>query len=229
MSFFHALTEETAEHRTAFLSIPLIRHTVQFGASAALYAKYLAEAYHHVRFTVPLLKQAAGRCGPKDDVYKTALAHYIEDERGHEEWILNDIHALGQDEQAVRRGHGGLACRVMVSYARFAIDEISPYALLGMIHVLEGMSVALAQGVAQSVAQAIATDSQGTPPDAFSYLTSHGALDTEHVAFFETLVNTIDGPQTQGVVVQAAKDFYILFGDVFRTLSPDSNLKQVAL
>ncbi|TCS63392.1 TenA family transcriptional regulator [Varunaivibrio sulfuroxidans] len=229
MSFFHTLSAETGGARAAFLSIPLIRHTAQFGAPAALYAKYLAEAYHHVRFTVPLLKQAAGRCGPADTIYKKALAHYIEDERGHQEWILNDIRALGRDEQAVRRGHGGLACRVMVAYARFAIDEISPYALLGMVHVLEGMSVALAQNVAQSVAQAIAADFQGSPPDAFSYLTSHGALDTEHVAFFETLLDTIDDPQTQGVIVQAARDFYILFGDIFRTLSLDANLKQVAL
>ena len=33
----------------------------------------------------------------------SALAHYIEEEIGHQEWILNDIKACGGDAEAVRR------------------------------------------------------------------------------------------------------------------------------
>jgi len=49
---------------------------------------------------------AAARCGPEDHLYQSALFEYIEEERGHELWILADIHALGGDPEQVRRSGG---------------------------------------------------------------------------------------------------------------------------
>ena len=214
MTFYQRLVADTQDERQDFQSIELIQHATQKGVTRDLYAKYLEQAYHHVRFTVPLLELARGRCGATDTAYVNALAEYIEEESGHDEWILNDIKALGADSEAVRHGQGGFACRMMVAYAHFAIEHISPYALLGMVHVLEGMSVELAD----KAAGAIAASFGDTPPDAFSYLTSHGALDIEHVQFFEDLVNSIDNTEIENLVVSAAKDFYILFGNMFREL-----------
>ena len=64
----------------------------------------------------------------------------MEEERGHEKWILNDIAAMGGDAAAVSDGQPGIACQVMVGYTYYAIEWISPYAMLGSVHVLEGMS-----------------------------------------------------------------------------------------
>ena len=218
MTFFQRLLDETTDERQDFQSIELIQHATQKGVTRDLYAKYLEQAYHHVRFTVPLLELARDRCGATDRAYVNALAEYIDEESGHDEWILDDIKALGADlgvdSEAVRHGQGGFACRMMVAYAHYAIDHISPYALLGMVHVLEGMSVELAE----KAAGAIAASFGDAPPNAFSYLTSHGALDTEHVQFFEDLVNDIDNKAIENIIVEAAKDFYVLFGNMFREL-----------
>ena len=53
---------------------------------------------------------------------------------------------------------------------------------------------------------------------AFSYLRSHGALDQSHVAFFEGLMNRIDSRSEQALIIRSAKQFYKLYGDIFRGL-----------
>ena len=214
MTFFDRLVTETQAEREDFQSISVIQAAVSQGVTQELYAKYLTQAYHHVRFTVPLLEFALEGCKVGDETYANALAEYIEEEAGHDEWILDDIKALGEDSEAVRNGRGGFACRVMISHAYYLIEHQSPYALLGMVHVLEGMSVVLAD----QAAGAIRAGFGDNPPNAFSYLTSHGALDMEHVKFFEDLVNALDDVETQDIIIAAAKDFYKLFGNMFREL-----------
>src|SRR6267154_6178459 len=149
MSFYEQLIAETAESRGAFLSIPLVQSTIRNGASRKLYLDFLAEAYHHVKHTFPLLALAASRT--PDQRYQDALVEYMDEERGHEQWILNDIRAVGGDSDRVRDGQGGPACRIMVAYAYYAIEHISPYAMLGSVHVLEGMSVMLADKLADAL------------------------------------------------------------------------------
>lgn len=216
MSFYDRLLSETVREREAFLAIPLIREAVAHGASRALYLDFLAQAYHHVRHTVPLLALAASRLGPDDAAYRDALIAYMDEEKGHDEWILEDIAALGGDAAAVARGEPRLPCKVMVAYAYHAIERTSPYCLLGMVHVLEGMSVQLAHSAADAIAAALG----GRPGEhgGFSYLTSHGALDVEHVQFFQELVNRLPSPEVEDLVIQAARDFYRLYGDIFRDL-----------
>jgi len=104
--------------------------------------------------------------------------------------------------------------RVMVGYATFAIERIGPYALLGMVHVLEGVSATIATQAARSIRASI----NGADGGGFSYLESHGSLDQSHVAFFKDLVNSFDKPEALGMVVDTARIMYRLFGDVFRDL-----------
>jgi hypothetical protein len=56
------------------------------------------------------------------------------------------------------------------------------------------------------------------PAAAFTYLTSHGSLDVEHVKFFQGLVNRLDDPLDQAAVIHCARSIYRLYGDIFRSL-----------
>ena len=53
---------------------------------------------------------------------------------------------------------------------------------------------------------------------AFSYLTSHGALDIEHLTFFETLMNQVDDPADQAAIIEVAKAIFQRFAAVFRSI-----------
>ena len=52
----------------------------------------------------------------------------------------------------------------------------------------------------------------------FSYLRSHGTLDREHTAHFALLMDQISDPQDQADIIHCARNFYRLYGEVFRGL-----------
>jgi pyrroloquinoline quinone (PQQ) biosynthesis protein C len=213
MSAFQNLLSDTTPQRNAFIAIPLIQEVLKSGAPRALYIDFLGQAYHHVKNTAPLLALAAARCRAEDNIYQTALFEYIEEERGHEAWILEDIEALGGDAASVRHSAPRLPCKVMVGHAYYVVERISPYALLGMIHVLEGMAVALAGSAVAALRSSVGPSGEG----GFKYLTTHGDLDVEHSALFADLVERL-GARHLPVIVESTADFYKLYGDIFRDI-----------
>jgi heme oxygenase len=213
MSFHARLNEQTADARMGLLGTPIIQGCLRGEVSLPSYLAFLREAYHHVHHTVPLLRACkaalperhAWLCGPLDE--------YIEEERGHDEWILDDLRACGGDAEAVRHGTPGHATEVMVAYAYDTIARRNPLGFLGMVHVLEGTSVALALLAADQIQKPLQL-----PDAAFSYLRSHGTLDQEHTAHFALLMDQIKDPEDQADIVHAARAFFRLYGDVFRSL-----------
>lgn len=215
MTLFDRLLAETEAERNRFLGLSIIRRAREEGVPQALYLAFLGQAYHHVRQTCPLLGLALSRCGADDADYRAGLIGYIDEEKGHEAWILDDISALGGDAEAVRTSLPGIPCRAMVAYATWAVEHVSPYALLGMVHVLEGMSVELADAVARRISAALGNGEGALPEAGFSYLTSHGALDREHVRYFEELVNGIEDRAAAQAIIDTANAIYRLYGDMF--------------
>jgi acyl-CoA synthetase (AMP-forming)/AMP-acid ligase II/pyrroloquinoline quinone (PQQ) biosynthesis protein C len=220
MSFFGRLQHETAAGRMSLLGAPIIQGALRGEVSVPSYLAFLREAYHHVRHTVPLLEACRARLPERLAWMRPALDEYIEEESGHDEWILDDIAAAGGDADAVRSGAPGAATEIMVAYAYDTIARGNPLGFLGMVHVLEGTSVALALTAAERIQHGL-----GLPDAAFTYLRSHGTLDREHTAQFELLVNAIEDDSDRAAVVHAACLFYRLYGDVFRDLPrPDLSL-----
>ena len=210
---FEELCRRTSEARAALLAIPVIRDCLAGRVTRAQYLAFLGEAYHHVRHTVPLLMACGSRLPEAAAWLRPALAGYIAEESGHEAWILADIAASGGDPEAVRRKEPGLATEVMVAYAYDTIARRNPVGFLGMVHVLEGTSVALATRAAQAMREAL-----GLPPEAFTYLTSHGSLDRKHVDYFARLIERLDSGEDRDAVAHVACVMYRLYGDIFRSL-----------
>jgi pyrroloquinoline quinone (PQQ) biosynthesis protein C len=213
MSFYDILQRDTQAERATLLAQPLFSDALAGRVTRSLYCAFLAEAYHHVRHTVPLMMTAGGRLPPDKEWLREKLVHYVEEEYGHHEWILDDIRASGGDAEAVRRSAPGFATELMVAYAYDTVQRGNPVGLLGMVHVLEGTSTALATQAAQSLAHALEL-----PARAFTYLSSHGALDVSHVDFFRELVNRFEAPEDRAAVIHASRCFYRLYGDIFASL-----------
>lgn len=213
MQFFEKLKHETVEDRLCLLSAPIIHNALSGDVSLRDYLAFLIQAYHHVKHTVPLLMAAGARLPEEKEWLREAIAEYIEEELGHQEWILNDIEACGGDKERVRISQCAPETELMVAYAYDMINRINPVGFFGMVHVLEGTSVTTADAAADGIQKAL-----GLPRKAFSYLRSHGALDQSHVAFFEGLMNRLESEAEQDLVVHSAKRFYKLYGDIFRGL-----------
>lgn len=213
MNFFDTLKADTEAERQQMFAIPVIQDALSGHVTTGQYIAFLSQAYHHVKHTVPLLMACGSRLDSKHEWLREAMAEYITEEVGHQEWILSDIAACGGDAQAVRIAQPHASTELMVAYAYHQIDRGNPVGFLGMVHVLEGTSTALATHAADTLRGAL-----GLPPQAFSYLSSHGSLDLEHVAFFEQLVNRLHDADDQLAVLHTARMMYQLYGNVFRSL-----------
>ena len=211
MSFYEELQQQTAEARQSLLSVPLIQRGACGDLSLDEYVGFLTQAYHHVKHTVPLLMACGSRLGDSQEWLRTAVAEYIEEEIGHQEWILNDIAACGADAEAVRSGSPNLSTELMVAYAYDTIARANPLGFFGMVNVLEGTSIALATSAARAIQASL-----NLPNKAFSYLLSHGDLDIGHVDFFKGLMNRIEDEADKAAIVHSARVMYRLYGDIFR-------------
>ena len=220
---FHArLLLDTAEDRARMLQAPIIAACLAGRVSRSSYLAFLQQAYHHVRHTVPLLRACRKRVAqqPRLAWLLPALDEYIEEEDGHDAWILDDITAAGGDAEAARQSRPDHAAEVMVAYAYDTISRGNPLGFFGMVLVLEGTSVALALQAADRIQAGL-----GLPDAAFGYLRSHGTLDREHTEHLARVLDRLSDAADRADVVRAARRFYRLYGDVFRDLPmPESTL-----
>jgi pyrroloquinoline quinone (PQQ) biosynthesis protein C len=224
--FYNQLLESTTNERQQLLNLPLIRAGATGQVSLQAYIAFLTEAYHHVKHTVPLLMACGSKLSDEYEWLRAGIAEYINEELGHQEWILNDIAACGGDKEAVRNSLPGAATEIMVAYAYDMIHRVNPIGFLGMVLVLEGTSTALATQAGESLQTSL-----NLPSQAFSYLTSHGALDVGHTEFYAVLVNKIEDKKVRDLLIRSTKNFYQLYGDIFRELGErfmPANLQEVA-
>lgn len=223
MEFFSRLQEETAAERQALYALPIIHDALKDNIAKESYIAFLTEAYHHVKHTVPLMMASGSRLPQSKEWLREALVEYVEEEVGHQEWILNDIRHCGGDNKAVRHGQPEAATELMVAYAYDSVTRVNPVSFFGMVFVLEGTSTALATQAADAIAKSLAL-----PKKCFSYLSSHGELDISHMEFFKKLMNRIDDPIDQQAIIHMAKRMFVLYANVFRGLPHKSEVSHAA-
>lgn len=216
-SFFQELRQATQAEQNYLFAAPIVSKCFAGDICLNDYYCFLSCAYHHVKHTVPLLMAVGSRISEQQEWLREATAEYIAEELGHQEWILNDIATCGFDKEQVRRSNPNMATELMVAYAYDTVYRVNPLGFFGMVHVLEGTSISTADKAADSIQVALKL-----PNQAFSYLRSHGALDQEHVAFFAGLMDRIENPKDQSDIIHAAKRFYVLYGNVFRSITDET-------
>ena len=223
MSFHARLLAETTRERAELQGLPIVQRALAGRIRREEYAAFLGQAYHPVRHTVPLLMACGARLPASHEWLRRAVAEYIEEEIGHEEWILDDLEAMGEDRAHWAASTTLHATELMVAYAYDCIARVSPLSFFGMVLVLEGTSVALATRAAEAIERSL-----GLPRTAFTYLLSHGDLDIEHTGFYERLIDRIEDPAEQAAIVHAARRFYRLYADIFRSIEAGAALAEAA-
>lgn len=213
MNFQETLQHRTAEQREYLLSSPIIQRALAGDITRAHYIEFLTQAYHHVRHTVPLMMAVGCRIPDRLPWLQHEILHYLEEEEGHDEWILNDIEAAGGNRAAAAKSQPDLATDAMVAFAYDMVARRNPVGFFGMVYVLEGTSVALALRAADRVQATLAL-----PNRAFTYLRSHGTLDQQHVHHLAGILNRLDCDEDREAVVRCAQSIYWLYANMFRRL-----------
>jgi thiaminase len=135
MAFYDDLLKATEQERNALMSLPLIQQGGAGNISLQTYVAFLTQAYHHVKHTTPLLMACGGRLSGQYEWLRTAIGEYIEEEMGHQEWVLNDIETSGGNKEAVRHSADAntspsQATELMVAYAYDMIYRVNPVSYL---------------------------------------------------------------------------------------------------
>jgi pyrroloquinoline quinone (PQQ) biosynthesis protein C len=213
MTFFDHLCSETEHEQRYLLGAPIIQRALSGDITLAEYQAFLTQAYHHVKHTTPLLMRSGSRIASSQEWLRKAVIEYINEEYGHERWILNDLKATGIDPQTIVESEPHTTTAAMVALVYHQIDDAHATAFFGMAHVLEGTSVKLATQAARQIQTKLKQ-----PDSAFSYLLSHGDLDQDHVQFFELLMNKVSDEASQRAIISTARHVYRLYGDMFRAI-----------
>lgn len=223
MTFYDRLNKETEAARKELYSVPQLMDGLKGNISRETYIAYLTEAFHHVRHTVRFMMAMGVNLPESKKWLHDAIAEYIEEEKGHEEWILNDIAAAGGNKEAARNAVPSLETQVLVAYNYDYIARKNPVGFLGMVFMLESTSIQIANNGAEAVKAKL-----GLPQTAFTYLYSHGALDIEHLKFYENLVNQVTDPADQAAIIEVAQNTFRLFANVLRDLPSEKVIKNAA-
>ena len=210
MKFFDKLQQATAEQRQTLLATSVIQDALKSQLSLEQYCAFLTQAYHHVRFTVPLMMAAGANLPERLSWLQPAICEYIEEEAGHEQWILNDLKACGVDPEQVKNSRPSLPIELMVAFLFDQVRRVNPIALFGMVNVLEGTSVSVATEAADKIQQHL-----NLPNQAFSYLKSHGSLDISHMQHFEKLMNQVQDEKDQQDIIHCSKVVFKLYTEMY--------------
>ncbi len=221
MTFHEQLARATAPDRDFLLAAPVIQRALAGDVTRELYVAFLTQAYHHVRHTVPLLMAVGSRLPDRHAWLQESILHYLEEETGHDEWILNDIARAGGDRAAAAASEPSVATEAMVAYAYDTVMRRNPIGFFGMVHVLEGTSVALALNAADRIQATL-----GLPVTAFTYLRSHGELDKQHINDLGAILERLADEEDRRAVIRCARGIYWLYGNVFRGLEPAATALQ---
>lgn len=118
----------------------LVRHP----RVADLYPEYLVMCHGVVRATIPLMEVALGRAeelaaGDSAAAELAAyLRHHITEETGEDEWLLQDLEAVGRDRAAVLAEPPSPVVAGLVGAQYYWAFHFHPVAFLGYLAALEG-------------------------------------------------------------------------------------------
>lgn len=223
MSFHRELAAATQTGQAFLQTAPVIQRCLEGGATQELYLAFLTQAWHHVRHTVPLLMGVGSRLPERHVALGRDILHYLEEEQGHDDWILDDIAAAGGDRVRAATSRPSMETDAMVAYAWDTVQRRNPIGFFGMVFVLEGTSVALALNAADRIQETL-----GLPDRAFTYLRSHGRLDQEHVQHLAGILDRLVLAEDRDAVLDCARTMFWLYGQVFRSLEAASTVAQPA-
>ena len=214
MSFFITLIETTDASRRDLEAQPKIHSMIHHGLTLAEYRAFLHDLYHIVWHFCPIMAVAASRLGDDLKNVRYELYERIEEEKGHEEWVLDDIVAMDAGAKGVAVPAPSASVQAMIGYNYYAADRLHPCSVLGMLYVLEVIASVYGGKVADSIARALGRD---VDAGGFRFLSSHATMDADHMAKMNVLLKTIRDPAAQAAVIASTRvnfhQFAQLFGD----------------
>lgn len=215
MTLSERLRHESAVELRAFTTLPAVGQIISGTVDRARYQRFLNDLYHVVWHFCPVMAAAASKCNDQYEGLRYFLYKRIEDEKGHERWVLEDCEAVGGAEfaRAVKNGRPCSEVQGMISFNYSVSAREHPSGVLGMIYTLEAIASGLAGRASAGITKALGLSLN--PPVGVKFLATHGPMDSDHLVELDQLLKQIDDETTATVIVNALKVNFRLFSAVF--------------
>jgi hypothetical protein len=144
-----------------------------------LWPRYLVSEHTVIRTTEALMATAVDRARELADTDPVAAGaaeyfeRHIEEERGHDEWLLDDLGLMGVPRDEVLRRVPGVTAARIVGAQYYWVLHYHPVALFGYCAVMEGFPPQ-----PQLIDRLV--ERTGYPRAAFHSYAAHGEIDPQH-------------------------------------------------
>ncbi|NUZ05758.1 iron-containing redox enzyme family protein [Schlegelella sp. ID0723] len=200
-AFFSELILQTDEARRSFETDPVILAAVAEGMSLERYRRLLSELYQIVWHFNPICAAAASRIADSEREVRYFLYSHMQEESGHEQWVANDLRAVGVDLVAVSEYEACATTRALIGYNYWGADRGHPCSALGMLYTLEVIASVYGGTFSSAIREALLLEgSAGT-----SFINSHAELDAEHMKDLREILNTVEDPVARRAVVASTR------------------------
>lgn len=203
--FFADLVVRTDEARRAFETHPVVLDAVAQGMSVQRYRTLLLELYHVVWHFNPVSAAAASRLGePAHDALQPVrmfLYEHMQEEAGHELWVLNDLEAVGVTPADARAHAPSPHTLALNGYNYWAADRRHPASVLGMLYALEVIASVYGGPFASAIRESLLLEGDR----GVSFIDSHASLDAQHMAELRQILNQVKDEAAQRAVVESVR------------------------
>lgn len=200
-SFFAELVSRTDEDRRLFETHPKVLDAVANGMTIERYRALLLELYHVVWHFNPVCAAAASRIADDHAAVRMFLYDHMQEEKGHEQWVVHDLEAIGVPPVQTRAHAPSAHTLALNGYNYWAADRRHPCSALGMLYALEVIASVYGGPFAQAIRESLLLQGdQGV-----SFINSHASLDAQHMADLNKVMKTLKDEASLEAVVESVR------------------------
>ena len=209
-TFFIELVSRTDEARREFESNSRVLDIVANGLSLERYRLLLLELYHVVWHFNPTCAAAAARITDQHRHVRYFLYDHMNEEKGHEEWVLNDLTVMGVSAETARAYEPTLVMLGLNGYNYWSADRRHPCSVLGMVYALEVVASVYGGQMTTAISDSLMLEGDR----GISFISSHATMDAEHMADLRVILNQIEDDDAKNAVIESTTFNFHQFGKV---------------
>jgi len=211
LPFFADLVMRTDEARRDFETNPVVLDAVAHGMDIERYRRLLLELYHVVWHFNPVCAAAASRLSDDHRQVRYFLYEHMHEESGHEEWVMNDLEAVGVSHAVTRAHAASINTLALNGYNHWAADRRHPCTVLGMMYALEVIASVYGGTFSAAIRESLLLEGDR----GVSFISSHATMDAEHMVTLRKILNTITDDAAREAVIESTLVNFHHFTRVF--------------
>ncbi|KQW40235.1 iron-containing redox enzyme family protein [Rhizobacter sp. Root404] len=199
LPFFADLVLRTDEARRDFETHPVVLDAVAHGMSIERYRKLLLELYQVVWHFNPVCAAAASRVTDAHRQVRYFLYEHMHEESGHEEWVMNDLEAVGVQPDDTRGYSPSVHVLALTGFNYWSADRRHPCSVLGMMYALEVIASVYGGTFSSAIRDSLLLEGDR----GVSFISSHATMDAEHMIELRQVLNTLTDEAAREAIVES--------------------------